>query len=171
MKTLLLSSTCSALVASAFLGSPTAHAATTSFDDFQQPAGVCQPAREYPDLRVRQIEIDNIGTTNAYVVCAPNHHYVNGNTTRIYIAFQNAGDTERTIKCTLHNQYMGGGSELNSVVREVVVGAGEQSSIDWEVGEEGLPHLDFTGIQCILPTQTSVGYVYVEYDEEDLAAI
>jgi hypothetical protein len=171
MKTTSLASACALLVAAAFATAPAANAATTYtyYYDLQQPAGVCQPAREYPDLRVRQIEIDNIGTTNAYVVCAPNAHYENGATDSIYIAFKNAGTVDRKVKCTLHNTWVGSGMPLGTVVQEVDVPAGTEDDGFFyvEVGDPGISHLNAAGIQCILPSEVSIGYVYVGYEELD----
>src|SRR5690606_4744654 len=67
MRTRSLAPACALRVAAGFATAPAANAATTcsSYCGLQLPAGVRQPAREYPALRVRQIEIDKIGTTNA----------------------------------------------------------------------------------------------------------
>src|SRR5690606_11123832 len=114
-----------------------------------------------------QIEIDNIGTTNAYVVCAPNAHYENGATDSIYIAFKNAGTVDRKAKCTLHNTWMGSGMPPGTVVQEVDVAAGTEDygSFYVKVGGPGTSHRSTAGIQCIRPSEVSSGYVYVGYAE------
>lgn len=167
MKTHLHAAFATALAAGALIAPHAAIAADTEFGDLQQPGGVCQPAREYPDVRVRHIELDNIGAANAYIICAPNVHYSGGSTQAIFLPFYNSGATARTVKCTLQNNYLGSGISVTTVVKETVVQPGGYNSVEFFDHQSPSEDLDMPGIQCILPPLVSVGYIFVEYTEND----
>jgi hypothetical protein len=167
MKNRVLAASIAALLCAAVDVSP-ATAATGLFIDGAQAAGVCQPAREYPDLRVRQKEIDNIGTTNAYVVCSPMVHVLGGQLGGIGITFYNSGNTPKTIRCTMQNDYLGSGYSVSSIVREVSVGADDTDGINFDEDDFNNPELQMPGVQCILPAGTSLAFVAIRYSELDI---
>src|SRR5690606_6003501 len=106
-------------------------AATTNFVDVQQGSGACQPAREYPDLRMRQKEVDNIGTTNAYIVCSPRVHFINGIVRGLQFRLVNNSDVPRTFRCTLQNDYLDSDNSIPNIVREATVDPGESVTLGY----------------------------------------
>lgn len=141
-----------------------AEAALSFYDEISQPAALCQPAREYPDLRIREVEIDNIGTTNAYVVCAPPGFVAGGATTLVNINFANAGAVDQVVRCTVRVGFLG--SIYETTRHDVNVFAGSTGGTALSLGPDD-GNLDYLGIQCILPPDVSMGQIYREYSMED----
>lgn len=166
MKIQLASAALAIAVASALAATP-AQAAVTSFADAQQGSGACQPAREYPDLRMRQKEADNIGDTNVYLVCSPRVHYINGSVSGLTFQFANNSDVERTFRCTMQNDFLNSGQIVANVVREVTVAPGESDGIQFGEGDFVNPSVQLPGVQCILPPSTSLAFMTMVYSELD----
>jgi len=167
MKSRLLTTAIGALLFGVLQASPAA-AAVTVFGDVQQGSGACQPAREYPDLRMRQKEVDNIGTTNAYIICSPQVHYIGGVVLGVQFQFVNNSDVVRTFRCTMQNDYLDSNHSIPNVVREVTVAPGESGAVLFGEGDDfSNPEVQMPGVQCILPPSTSLAYMVVIYDEAD----
>jgi hypothetical protein len=156
-----------ALLFATLHASPVA-AATTNYVDVQQGSGACQPAREYPDLRMRQKEVDNIGTTNAYIICSPQVHYIGGVVLGVQFQFVNNSDVVRTFRCTMQNDYLDSNHSIPNVVREVTVAPGESGAVLFGEGDDfSNPEVQMPGVQCILPPSTSLAYMLMSYNEVD----
>jgi hypothetical protein len=166
MKSRLLTTAIGALLFGVLQASPAA-AAVTVFGDAQQGSGACQPAREYPDLRMRQKEVDNIGTTNAYIVCSPRVHFINGIVRGLQFRLVNNSDVPRTFRCTLQNDYLDSDNSIPNIVREATVDPGESVTLGYAEEDFNNPDVQIPGVQCILPPSTSLAYMVVIYDEAD----
>lgn len=166
MKNRVLAASIAALLCAAVDVSP-ATAATGLFIDGAQAAGVCQPAREYPDLRMRQKEVDNIGTTNAYIVCSPRVHFINGIVRGLQFRLVNNSDVPRTFRCTLQNDYLDSDNSIPNIVREATVNPGESVTLGYAEGDFNNPDVQIPGVQCILPPSTSLAYMLMSYNEVD----
>lgn len=165
MNSLLNTAIATTLAAAALSASPAALAVIT-LDSFSQPGAHCQPAREYPDARIRQSEIDNIGNANVYVVCSSPAHYLSGQTQSIQMIFLNSDAVERTVRCTLQNRILGG-DDYGTVLKEAAISVGDSETISFSLEDTEEFGLTFAGIQCILPPQVSMGYTYLIYEEND----
>lgn len=139
-----------------------------------QPAANCQPAREYPDLRVREVEIDNIGTTNAYVICelmppfwqSPDMDTTLTGVSMIRLRFHNAGPAAATIQCNLQDS-LSGSYPVPTRKSEVTVEPGASGFVTYlPIGQPaapGLIELSRAGAQCILPPGTSLTNTSVHF--------
>lgn len=129
--------------------------------------GLCQPAREYPDLRIRQREIDNIGNTNAYVVCslrAPVNTTIIG--AHIYFT-NNRSSGDLTIVCNVQDTWYLSGTKA-TVRKSLTVPAQQRLPITFfhggDVGEFYETQLFAASTQCILPPGASIDIVSVQFD-------
>lgn len=155
------------VVALAAVASAVAALPPQTFYQQDHAAGSCQPAREYPDLRVRQLEMDNIGTGNAYVVCAINPRLANqgvSSVAMVNVIFFNAGSVPATIRCTLKDQW-GVLGPLTSHRKEVELSPGEVDGVLFRAETDGIFQTDLlaAGVQCILPPNTSVLHTGTEF--------
>lgn len=132
-------------------------------------AETCQPAREYPDLRVRQLEMDNIGKANAYIVCGltrPSH--ASSTTQAVAISFVNDSPEPATITCNLQDNRRDVPLEATITYRKQLVlqpGASGMIGFGESFDETTYQYsLALASAQCILPPGTSAVSTWVEHE-------
>lgn len=141
---------------------------TRDLTSFRHAAENCQPAREYPDLRVRQMEIDNIGTTNAYVVCGltPPHMW-SAKIKTVTVVIYNDTYSTATVVCNLQdNAYLNGAT--TTYKQQVVLHAKIAHGFTFAEPVEGQDHqngLSLAAVQCILPPGTSIQGTEITYQD------
>lgn len=158
------------LTAYAVLGASSAFAATAmagviTRTEYRHASETCQPAREYPNARIRTDKIDNIGSGNVYVACGLGVMQGSTGTKTVLVYLNNDSDAPVEISCTMRNTYAGLVTGMNST-KSTTVSAGSIGSLVWTGADFGETVLTYPGIQCVLPEDTGVSLIGFNYDEE-----
>ena len=136
------------------------------------PAGVaCQLSIPTIDtsVRPRSTGYRNEGTTAAYAICgvaAPDQQAKIG-----AVTFYSIDGASHTFNCTAVNDYPDSGAYAYSTKSVTAASTTSRATLQFTPADFGgagpnLPHEGYFSATCALPPGVSVGYVYLNYDED-----
>lgn len=153
------------------MGSPSAGAVTQTRIT-QAPASVaCQLSMPTVDttIRAKATGFRNEGKTSLYVICGLQDP-VQGAVSDVAIAFYSLDGKPHTFDCTAVNGWPDSDSYTYSTKSITASSPTFRSSLHFTPVDFGgtsyMPNEGYVSVTCLLPSQSSVGYMNLSYDED-----
>ena len=138
----------------------------------QVPGGAaCQLSIPTVDttVRAKATGFRNEGKTSAYAICGLQDP-VQGAVSDVGIAFYALDNKSHTFDCTAVNGWPDSGNYVYATKSITASSSTFRSSLHFAPAAFGgatyLPHDGYVTVTCSLPSQVSVGYMYMSYDED-----